>query len=231
MGIEYNPVIPTDGIVYWYDTANPRSFSGTGNTLNSFSNGSIMTVINGYTTYGTGAGLAISLTGTNAYTMTQTNLYSQFPTAQTSMFIWAYSVGAGNIISELGQTIPSAAWHDSNIEINGSGNVSMSIWHGGLTNKVISSALSFNTWYHIGWTYDGTTLTGYINGASIGTTTFSRNRNGSTIHYTIGASDSTNMGTNAYWKGMFSNFSVYNRSLSSAEVLQFYNSTKQRYGL
>jgi hypothetical protein len=231
MGVEYNPIVPTDGIVYWYDTANPRSFSGTGNTLNSFSNGSIMTVINGYTTYGTGAGLAISLTGTNAYTMTQTNLYSQFPTAQTSMFIWAYSVGSGNIISELGQASPSIAWHDSNIEINGSGNVSMSVWHGSLTNKVISSALSFNTWYHIGWTYDGTTFTGYINGASIGTTTFGRGRNGSAIHYTIGASESTNMGTNAYWKGMFSNFSVYNRSLSSLEVLQIYNSTKQRYGL
>jgi hypothetical protein len=231
MGIEYNPVVPTDGLVYWYDTANPRSFVGSGVTLRSLSSGSIMTVENGYTSYGTGAGLAISLTGTNAYTMTQTNLYSQFPTAQTSMFIWAYSVGAGNIVSELGQASPSVAWHDSNIEINGSGNVSMSVWHGSLTNKVISSALSFNSWYHIGWTYDGTTFTGYINGASIGTTTFSRGRNGSAIHYTIGAYEGTNMGTNAYWKGMFSNFSVYNRSFSSLEVLQFYNSTKQRYGL
>jgi hypothetical protein len=231
MGVEYNPVVPTDGLVYWYDTANPRSFVGSGVTLRSLSSGSIMTVENGYTSFGIGAGLAISLTGANAYTMTQTNLYSQFPTAQTSMFIWAYSVGAGNIVSELGQAFPSIAWHDSNIEINGSGNVSMSVWHGSLTNKVISSALSFNTWYHIGWTYDGSTFTGYINGASIGTTTFSRGRNGSAIHYTIGASDSTNMGTNNYWKGMFSNFSVYNRSLSSLEVLQFYNSTKQRYGL
>jgi hypothetical protein len=231
MGVEYNPIVPTDGLVYWYDTANLRSFVGSGVTLRSLSSGSIMTVENGYTSFGIGAGLAISLTGTNAYTMTQTNLYSQFPTAQTSMFIWAYSVGAGNIVSELGQAFPSIAWHDSNIEINGSGNVSMSVWHGSLTNKVISSALSFNTWYHIGWTYDGTTFTGYINGASIGTTTFGRGRNGSAIHYTIGASESTNMGTNAYWKGMFSNFSVYNRSLSSLEVLQFYISTKQRYGL
>ena len=231
MGIEYNPIVPTDGLVYWYDTANPRSFVGSGVTLRSLSSGSIMTVENGYTSYGTGAGLAISLTGTNAYTMTQTNLYSQFPTAQTSMFIWAYSVGSGNIISELGQASPSIAWHDSNIEIDSSNKISMSVWHSGLTNKVVSNAINLNTWYHIGWTYDGTTFTGYINGASIGTTTFTRNRNGSAIHYTIGASDSTNMGTNAHWKGMFSNFSVYNRSISSLEVLQFYNATKQRYGL
>lgn len=232
MGIEYNPVVPTDGLVYWYDTANPRSFPGSGNTMYSLQNGSIMTLNNGYTTYGTGAGLAVSFTGTDAYTMTQTNLYGQFPTTQTSMFIWAYSVGSGNIITELGQTIPNSGWIDSNIEINVAGNVSMSVWHGSLANRVISSALSFNTWYHIGWTYDGSTFIGYINGASIGTTTLGRSRNGSAIHYTIGATASNqNMGTGTYWKGMFSNFSVYNRNLSALEVLQMYNATKKRYGL
>ena len=231
MAIEYNPVLNTDGLVYWYDIANSRSFSGSGNTLYSIPNGSNMVFTNGYTVTGSGAGIAVSLSGTNAYTLTQTNLYSQFPTSSTSIFIWAYSVGSGNIVSELGQTTINTGWHDSNIEINSSGVVSMSVWHGGLTNKVSSSALSFNTWYLLGWTYDGTTLTGYVNGNPIGTTTFTRSRNGSAIYYTIGASDSTNMGTNAYWKGMFSNFNVYNRSLNAAEVLKIYNNTKKRYGL
>jgi hypothetical protein len=231
MGIDYNPIISTDGLVYWYDTANIRSFSGSGNTLNSLSTGSTMTVVNGYTSNGIGAGTAISLTGVNAYTITNTNLYSQFITSSTSMFIWAYSVGSGNIVSELGQTTPNTSWHDSNIEISSGGNVSMSVWHGGLTNKVISSALSLNRWYHLGWTYDGSSFIGYVNGAAFGTTTFTRSRNGSAIHYTIGARDDTNMGTNAYWKGMFSNFSVYSRALSATEVLQFYNATKRRYGL
>jgi hypothetical protein len=120
-------------------------------------------------------------------------------------------------------------WHDSNIEINGFGNVSMSVWHGSLINKVVSSALSFNTWYHIGWTYNGTSFIGYINGASIGTTILGRQRNGSAIHYTIASADSQSMGTNNNWKGMFSNFSVYNRALTAQEVLQNYNATKSRY--
>jgi hypothetical protein len=146
------------------------------------------------------------------------------------MFIWAYSVGSGNIVSELCQTTINTGWHDSNIEINSSGVVSMSVWHGSLTNKVTSSALSFNTWYHLGWTYNGTTFTGYINGNSFGTTTFTRSRNGSANYYTIGAPDSTNMGTNAYWKGMFSNFLVYNRVLSDSEVKQVYYASKRRFG-
>lgn len=231
MGLKHQPRIVTDGLVYWYDTANKLSLSGSRGTLNSLYSGSTMSLVNGYTTFSTGAGTAISLTGTNAYTVTDTNLYSQFPDSKTSMFIWAYSVGAGNIVSELGQTTPNTSWHDSNIEINVSGNVSMSVWHLALTNKVVSNPLNFNTWYQLGWTYDGSTFTGYINGASIGITTLTRNRNGSAIHYTIGSSESTNMGTNAYWKGMFSYFSVYNRSLSATEMLQNYNATKGRYGL
>lgn len=231
MAIEYNPVLNTDGLIYWYDTANSRSFSGSGNTLYSLPNGSSMELYSGFSTSGSGASLVVSLNGTNAYALTQTNLYSRFPTSSTSMFIWAYSSAAGNIVSELGQLAINAAWHDSNIEINSSGNVSMSVWHGSLTNRVTSSALSFNTWYQLGWTYNGTTLTGYINGVSFGTTTFSRQRNGSAIYYTIGAPDGTNMGTFSYWNGKFSNFSVYNRSLTAAEVLKNYISTKKRYGL
>lgn len=231
MAIEYNPVVNTDGLVYWYDTANTRSFSGSGNTLYSLPNGSIMNFVNGYTTSGSGVTLAVVMNGTNAYAVTQTNLYSQFPTSSTSMFIWAYSSAAGNIVSELGQTTPNTSWHDSNIEINSSGAVSMSIWHGSLTNRVTSSALSFNNWYQLGWTYNGTTLTGYVNGVPFGTTNFTRQRNGSAIYYTIAASDGTNMGTNAYWSGRFSNFSVYNRSLTAAEVLKNYTATKSRYGL
>ena len=231
MGIEYNPVVDMNGLVYWYDTGNTRSYSGSGSAISSLPNGSVMNLYNGYSTSGSGATLAISLNGTNAYTLTATNLYSQFPTSSTSMFIWAYSSAAGNIVSELGQTTINTGWHDSNIEINSSGVVSMSVWHGSLTNRVTSSAISFNTWYQLGWTYNGTTFTGYINGLSIGTTTFTRSRNGSENYYTIGAPDSTNMGTNAYWSGRFSNFSVYNRSLTAAEVLKNYNSTKKRYGL
>jgi hypothetical protein len=231
MGIEYNPVVDMNGLVYWYDTGNTRSYSGSGSAVSSLPGGSRMSLYNGYSTSGSGATLAISLNGTNAYTLTETNLYSQFPSSSTSMFIWAYSSAAGNIVSELGQTTINAAWHDSNIEINSSGVVSMSVWHGSLTNRVTSSAISFNTWYQLGWTYNGTTFTGYINGVSFGTTTFSRQRNGSAIHYTIGAPDGTNMGTFSYWNGRFSNFSVYNRSLTATEVLKNYNTTKKRYGL
>jgi hypothetical protein len=230
MGIEYNPVVDTNGLIYWYDTGNTRSYSGSGSALSSLPGGSAMNLYNGYSTSGSGATLSISLNGTNAYTLTETNLYAQFPTSSTSMFIWAYSSAAGNIVSELGQATINTAWHDSNIEINSSGVVSMSVWHGSLTNRVTSSAISFNTWYQLGWAYNGTTLTGYINGLSIGTTTFTRSRNGSAIYYTIGAPDSTNMGTNSYWNGRFSSFSVYNRSLTAAEVLKNYNSSKKRYG-
>jgi hypothetical protein len=229
MGLGHGAGEVPSGLIYWYDAANTKSFAGTGTTMSSFY--SEMSLVNGYTFVGSGSSSAISLTGTNAYTITQTNLYSYFPDLSETMFIWAKSTGAGNIVSELGQTTINASWHDSNIEITAGGVVSMSVWHGSLTNKVVGPALSFNTWYSLGWTYDGTTFTGYVNGYSIGTTTFTRQRNGSALHYTIGGIDTTNMGTSGYWAGVFSNFQVYNRALTANEMLALHRATKGRYGL
>ena len=144
--------------------------------------------------------------------------------------MWFNPAAAGQIVSELGQATIDAGYHASNIEVNSSGIFSFSVWHGSLTNKVVSSAKSFNNWYHLGFTYSGTTFTAYINGSSIGTATFTR-QPPSSLHYGLCSIDSTNMGTGAYGSGKMGNFMFYNRALSATEVLQNYNAQKGRYGL
>jgi hypothetical protein len=114
------------------------------------------------------------------------------------------------------------------------GVIRFSVWHGSLTNRVSSAAKSFNTWYHLGWTYSGTTLTAYINGVSIGTATLSRQapyNNGNNLFYALGATDGTNMGDGTYCAMRVGSFQVYNRALTSDEVLTNYNSNKSSYGL
>jgi hypothetical protein len=114
------------------------------------------------------------------------------------------------------------------------GVICFSTWHGSLTNKVSSAAKSFNAWYYLGWTYSGTTLTAYINGISVGTTTFARQapfNNGYNLHYGLGALDGTNMGDGSYCAMRVGSFQVYNRGLTAAEVARNYNSNKSRYGL
>lgn len=191
-------------------------------------------------TYSSDNGGYISLNGSNQYIMTSTSLNTQITgtspnksTAQ-SIFIWCYPTEQGVIVAELGQPNINTAWHDSNIEIINTGVIRFSVWHGSLINRVSSAAKSFNTWYYLGWTYSGTTLTAYINGESVGTTTLTRQapfNNGFNLHYALGALDGTNMGDGSYCAMRVGSFQVYNRALTSDEVLTNYNSNKTTYGL
>ena len=230
MAILYNPGIITNRLVICLDAANIKSYPGTGTAWSDLSgNGNTGTLTNG-PVYNSGNGGYISFDGSNDYAITNTSLYNPTTYPNESVFVWWYPTAAGNIISELGQATPNTGWHDSNIEISTGGVISFSIWHGGLTNKVTSSAKSFNTWYNLGFVYSGTTLTAYINGESIGTTTFTRQTN-SVLFYAIAAQDSTSMGTNAYAAGRCGAFYNYNRALTDTEVAQNYNALRGRFGL
>jgi hypothetical protein len=218
------------GLMINLDASDVTSYPGSGTTWTDISgNGKNATLTNG-PTYSSNDGGYISFDATDDYVITNSSLYSSTTYPNESLFIWWYPTAAGNIISELGQATPNSGWHDSNIEITAGGIISFSTWHGSLTNKVVSTAKSLNTWYHLGFTYSGTTLTAYINGVSIGTTTFTRSTN-SVLYYAIGAIDTTNMGTGAYAAGNCGAFYNYNKALTSDEVLQNYNATKSRYGL
>jgi len=191
-------------------------------------------------TYSSSDGGYISLNGSNQYVLTSTSLNAQISgtspnksTAQ-SIFIWCYPTEQGVIVSELGSASINTAWHDSNIEMSSGGLISFSVWHGGLVNRVTSSSKSFNTWYNLGWTYSGTTLTAYINGASIGTATLTRQppfNSGYNLHYALGAEDGTNMGEGSYCAMRVGSFQVYNRGLTADEVATNYNTYKAIYGL
>jgi len=227
--IDY-PSIVTSGLTYLLDAGFIPSYPRTGATLNDLgSNGNSTSLVNGPTFNSSNDG-SIVFDGVNEYGLTA-NLLNPTTFPNESVFVWFYPTSAGQIVSELGQATIDTGWHDSNIEISSGGVISFATWSGSLTNKVVSTAKSFNTWYQLGFTYSGTTLTAYINGASIGTTTFTRQTTTS-LYFGLCAIDSiTNMGTAGYAGGRMGNFMFYNRGLSPTEVLQNYNATKNRFGL
>jgi len=139
----------------------------------------------------------------------------------------------GVIVSELGQTTINAGWHDSQIE-RVAGTVKFSVWQNG-TGFASSIPTSTNTWYYIGFTYDGSTLTGYVNGASAGTAAYSRQtpfNNGSTaLHYGLANNDSTNLGDGTYANCRIGAFHVYNTAISTTQVLSNFNAQRSRYGV
>lgn len=234
MSYNNGPKITSDGLVFYIDAGNIKSYVGSGTDLYDLTKtGNTGSMTNG-PVYSTANGGTITVDGVNDYIITK-NLAAPFGVSTTeSHFIWVYPTAAGQIVSEIGQPTINSGWHDSNIEINSGGVMSFSTWHGSLTNKVTSSALSFSAWYYAGFTYDGTTLTAYINGSSIGTTTFARQapyNSGNGLYYGLFAADSTNMGTNAYAAGKFGAFMLYKKCLSASEVRQNYRAMKGRFGL
>lgn len=226
--------IVQSGLVLNLDAAVLSSYPGSGTTWNDLSGRGNSGVLTNGPTYSSTNGGAFILDGINDYILANsTSLNSAFSTSSVSHFVWAYPTSAGQIVVELGTTTINSSWHDTNIEISSAGLISMSTWHGSLTNKVTATR-SFNNWYHLGFSYNGTTLTGYINGVTVGTTNFTRSApylSGQQTYYALGPNDSTNMGTFGYFGGKISSFVVYNRALSAAEVQQNFNATRSRYGI
>jgi len=227
------PKIVTQGLVLNLDAGQQNSYRGSGTTWTNLSGRSNNGTLTNGPTYSSANGGSIVFDGTNDYVLANnTSLNSQFSSTSVSHFTWVYPTSAGQIVSELGQTTINTGWHDSNIEISSAGAFSFSTWHNGLTNKVVSSNQSFNQWYYVGFSYNGTTLTAYINGISIGTTTFSRQapyNNGQQTHYALCATDFTNMGTQGHAGAKISSFKVYNRALSAQEIQQNFQALRGRF--
>lgn len=98
-------------------------------------------------------------------------------------------------------------------------------------NVEISSGFSNGNWYHLATVVKTNSLIFYRNGiqvSSISTTfNWANLRNDHTAYVYI----ATGYGEFYYMNGNISNFLMYNRELSSSEILQNYNSHKRRYNL
>jgi PKD repeat protein len=76
------------------------------------------------------------------------------------------------------------------------------------------SALPLNTWSHLAGTYDGATLSLYVNGVVVSSQAFSGRIQTSSSPLRIGG----NSVWNEYFKGRIDEVRIYNRALSAAEI-------------
>lgn len=229
--------VSASGLIANWDIQNPSSYSGTGTTITGLTGG-INGTITGVVTYTAGSPNYLTVEGSaSEYINSSASLNSSLSPATTgtaiSVFVWVYPTSNGVILSEQGSTPPDSGWYDSQIEMV-SGTMKFRVW--ALASPYISSSVStpLNAWYYAGFTYSGTSLTAYVNGATAGSATISRDspgNNGYQLYYNLGYPTSTNMGSGAGSTFRFGALHVYNTKLTAAEVIQNYNSTKSSYGL
>jgi len=221
----------SNGVVLDIDASDANSYSGSGTSWKDISgNNNSLVLTNSPTFSSSGGGYFTFTAASSQYALVNNNILNPTTFPNVTQAIWFYPTSAGQIVSELGQSVINTSWHDANIEINSSGVFYFSLWQGNYTAKVTSAAQSFNNWYYLVLSYSGTTLTAYINGAAIGTATFTRSTN-TVLYYALCANDATNMTSTAYAGGRIASFSVYNWGLTTTEVLQNFNAKRRRFNI
>jgi len=228
-------VIVSTGLILNYDIANASSYPGTGATVTDLQASSNATLFN-TPTYASGY---LTFNGTNQYLTTNTSLNSKLSPANTStvisIFTWVYPMDNGVIVQELGQTTPNSGWHDSQIEMV-AGTMKFSVWS---NQPGFSSTIStpLSAWYYAGFTFDGSVLRGYVNGAlAVTSATITRstpyNDGGNlALHYAIAHATITNLGDGTFSNMRLGALQVYNTALSAAQVSANFQADRSRYGV
>jgi hypothetical protein len=104
---------------------------------------------------------------------------------------------------------------------NGSFGISKIVGCGSSTRLNANTASSNNTWYHVAFTIDNTSMALYINGSSVGSTAVSSTwAYVTTANVYLGGTAASGLGNtfNAPFTGIMDNLRFYDRILSSAEI-------------
>jgi hypothetical protein len=234
-------VTPTNVLssrILYYDFSDSNSYSGT-TTVFDLENNSNSTIMNSPSSGSTGCGTFVDFNGSSQYIYTNTNLGPLFSGVSpnksevTSIFMWIYPKGDGVILSEVGSANSLIGWHTSIIEMV-SGTLKFGLWSDGSGNVNVTSSIPtpLNNWYYIGMTYNGSTLTSYVNGVSAGTVTFNRltpYNSGNGLFYLLAHENTTNMGDGGFGDYRLGSLEIYTTSLTSGQTYSNYVNTSSNY--
>ena len=227
MGLGHSPAIVSEGLVFYFDPINTRSYAGTGltgfNLIDTTATGSLV----GGAVYDVANGGSIFLDGVNDYINFATQPISSNNSISISCWVkfatipstFTPIIDAGNVgLGTSGYCISFDNTRKIYMAVNN-----------GFTN--INFNFNANTWYHITGTAQQATPYGikvYVNGteAAIGSSGASNSLTGINPNIRIG---SNFVGSITYLNSNIASVSIYNRALSSTEVLQNYNATKKRF--
>jgi hypothetical protein len=230
--ISYYGGIVRNGLILDLDAAKFDSYPKTGtrwyDIVWSTSGG---TLING-PAFNSNNGGYISFDGTNDYadlgnvlfnsaTTVTLDIWVNIPSMVVNKYIMSKGSAADGISTFFLTTGPGPSGGGSSYVRFAMGNQS------GTTSSVIEySSLVWGQWYNFTFTYNGTTITGYRNASTPQTSSLSGNLYTTTSPINLASDKYGNVGA-----ANIASFKIYNRVLSSTEVLQNYNAVKGRFGL
>jgi hypothetical protein len=228
MGLKHHPRIVTNGLVFYLDAANTRSYSGSGNT-----------------TYNIALSSAIGATLTAGISYTSVNPQTFIASSDGNYLLSDYTLESGSSFTvcmwfKRQATSYWSALFGNEVWNSGTGYVAMltnatsvTFTKGGATELNYSNAgfasSNFNFYAFVKNPSSGDSYI-YING--IGVTSGPINDASITKPFIFNnrwLNDGTAPSAGDSKQSQFSNITVYNRALTAEEILQNYNATKKRY--
>ena len=227
----------TSGLVLNLDAANPASYSGSGTTWTDISSSGNIGTFVGNPTYNSSNGGSINFSGTNGNNdyVSVANTASLDLTTAGTLSIWINP----NSLTQLGITnlIGKTTGGDS-------GNQSYYLyWIGGEIKGIIQNSGTYNSistpiptalgWYNYVFTWGNGYLNLYKNGVLV-STPVSKTINAQSLNTTVNIGGYIFGGAglnNNTFNGKIPIVNIYNRDLSSTEVLFNFNLIKSRFGL
>ena len=224
--------IVTDGLVLNLDAGFTPSYPTSGATCYDISTNTNNGTLTNGPTFSTNDGGLFELDGADDEITFNNNTDSIFKPSTLTLSVWVYPTNAAavnqghNIVStndvqkwRNGYGIFTYPYQSLGPQVNtfiGDGN----------NPTYIQVLISNNTWYNFTTTYDGTYHKFYVNSVLEGTLT-------RTLVYepSNGFNIGRGLGYNSYYQGSLSNVKLYNKALTSQEILQNYNAQKGRFGL
>jgi hypothetical protein len=238
MGVKAGPRIVKDGLIFNFDSAVSRSYSGNGFTANALV-GSIGGTLVGGVGYTTSNNGSFTFDGSNDYidvadfNFDFSNGFTIcsfcYPTAVSN---WGRIIDFG--LGQQNENILFGRYSSGNnffLEIRPGTAAPQSL--------VISSGNQFviNTFHFLAGVVDGgspgstTTARLFYNGNQISSSPIGNIIVPTTINRTSNYIARSNWAADSYYQGNIYLVYIYNRALTAQEILQNYNATKGRYGL
>ena len=233
MSYKYGPSIVTDGLVFYVDAGNDKSYPGSGGTWSDLVGSNDGTLTNG-PTFDSGNGGSIDFDGSNDY-IDFGNILNM-GTGDISFSGWVKRTG-GN--GEL-EFVFSKSYAGSGVGrywLDFDNNTTLRVgaaWASGHTNYYFSGTFNQDIWYNYALVFDrDDKLYLYINGQLNSSHDISAHSNvnmTNTYPYRLGSYTLSNQSTAGYFlNGKISCHLYYSRALSTTEITQNYNALKNRF--
>lgn len=229
MGHHFNPVITSlDTLALNIDAANTRSYPGTGNTcydLSLYNNSGAFTSV---TFAGSGGTGAFVFNGTTSLINLGATNGGNVTTAWTlESWIKPTTAGEGNsgriFQHSSGSLTGFICSLDNSAVTNG---IQLNTYAFSGFSARVGNCITNNSWQHVVWAFSPGSVTFYVNGTAIGTSSIT-----SPSSYTSADYIGNNSGATNTFDGSISIVRLYRNTLTATQIRKNYNSLKNRYGL